>query len=164
MIYLKSFELLSEKIEHEILVRKLNIDNSVYPFAIFPGKKFVNIEFDTITCFYGGNGSGKTTLLNIISDAIKSNRRSIKNNGDLFRDYVSLCGFEMDNEIDLVEKKYISSDDIFDYLLDLRAVNNGVYRIKDDLKKEYNQAKYQENNFNVLEEYDEFKNSVDAKQ
>lgn len=163
MIYLKSFSLLSEEMEKAIIIGKLNIYNNIYPFNIFPEKEFKEIHFEPITCFYGGNGSGKTTLLNIISNAISSSRRSIGNNGSLFQTYCEHCNYNLENEFDLTEKKYISSDDIFDYLLDLRAVNNGVDRRKRDLMEEYNEAKYGAKAFDPLKEYDDLKNSVDAK-
>lgn len=163
MIYLKSFKLLSEEMEQGIIMGKLNIYNNIYPFNIFSKKEFKDIHFEPITCFYGGNGSGKTTLLNIISTAISSSRRCVGNNDVLFQTYCEHCDYSLENEFDLIEKKYISSDDIFDYLLDLRAVNNGVYRRKRDLMEEYDNAKYGAKVFDPLKEYDDLKNSVDAK-
>lgn len=163
MIYLSSFKLLSDDMEKAIITRKLNIYNNIYPFNIFSEKEFKDIHFEPITCFYGGNGSGKTTLLNIISTTLSSSRRSVGNNGSLFQTYCEHCDYNLENEFDLVEKKYISSDDIFDYLLDLRAVNNGVDRRKRDLMEEYDNAKYGNKTFNPLQEYETLKNSVDAK-
>lgn len=163
MIFLKSFTLPSEEMESSIIFGGLRIYNSVYPMGIFPKKELREIEFAPITCIYGGNGSGKTTLLNIIGSAIGASRKSLGINSDLFKTYFSICRYELENEFDLIEKKYISSDDIFDYLLDLRAINNEVYRKKEILKEEYDNAKYNPDNSNPLEEYDKLKNSVDAK-
>ena len=36
------------------------VDNP-YPCGIFPRKKLTQIDFSTVTIFYGGNGSGKST-------------------------------------------------------------------------------------------------------
>lgn len=163
MVFLKDFTLPSEKIENELLFCKLNVDSSVYPLNLFPAKRLSEIEFAPITCFYGGNGSGKTTLLNIIATSIDASRKNLENNNSLFKQYIENCRHTLVNEYDLIEKKYISSDDIFDYLLDMRAINNKVYRTKELLKEEYDNAKYNTHVDNPLDEYEELKRSVDAK-
>lgn len=163
MVFLKDFTLPSEKIENELLFCKLNIDSSVYPLNLFPSKRLSEIEFAPITCFYGGNGSGKTTLLNIIATSIDASRKALENNNSLFKQYIENCRHTLVNEYDLIEKKYISSDDIFDYLLDMRAINNKIYRTKELLKEEYDNAKYKTHVDNPLDEYEELKRSVDAK-
>lgn len=163
MVFLKDFTLPSEKIENELHFCKLNIDSSVYPLNLFPSKRLSEIEFAPITCFYGGNGSGKTTLLNIIATSIDASRKALENNNSLFKQYIENCRHTLVNEYDLIEKKYISSDDIFDYLLDMRAINNKIYRTKELLKEEYNNAKYNTHVDNPLDEYEELKRSVDAK-
>lgn len=79
----------------------------------------------------------------------------------MFRWYVDTC-----NEYDLVtedlqEIKLISSDDIFDYLLDLRAINSKVNRRKQALEEEYYNSKNDSYESN-LDEYEALKNRVDA--
>ena len=165
MIFLKNFKLLSEDAEYFLLSNKLNIHNNVYPLRIFPEKEFSNIEFEPITIFYGGNGSGKTTILNIISETIKATKRNNDRKGDLFDKYVNICknNCELVHEIDCKEIKFISSDDVFDYLLDLRAINSNVNRRKDDLVSKYFDYKYgNDKNFDIAE-YELLKNEVDAK-
>lgn len=163
MIFLKDFTLPSEDVEKGIILGRLRIDSSLYPLNIFPQKELNKIEFAPITCIYGGNGSGKTTLLNIIATKIEASRKALENNNSLFKEYINNCFFNVANEYDLIEKKYISSDDIFDYLLDMRAINNKVYRTKELLKEEYDNAKYNTHIDNPLDEYEELKRSVDAK-
>lgn len=133
MIYLKNFKLLSEDNEMDIISFKKNIHNNLYPLNIFPKKEFENIEFDPITIFYGGNGSGKTTLLNIIANKLNANKRNINNKGEIFDSYVESINLYELNDIDLSSIKMISSDDVFDYLLDLRAINNNINRRKNSL-------------------------------
>ena len=60
--------------------------------------------------------------------------------------------------------KYISSDDIFDYLLDLRAINSNVNRRKDDLINEYYEYKNtpSERYNSSLNQYEDLKNKVDS--
>ena len=164
MIYLNRFRLLDIGMEHEIIKSKMDIHNSAYPLGIFPQIEFENIEFEPITIFYGGNGSGKTTLLNIISSTINASKRNIDKKGDLFNRYVDFCK----NYVELIHQgeckniKYITSDDVFDYLLDLRAINSSVNRRKDELVNQYYEYKNNTNNFSI-HQYDEIKNEYDSR-
>lgn len=161
MVFLKSFNLLSEESEFKIIFYKKNIFNSIYPFAIFPQKELTRLTFAPITIFYGGNGSGKTTLLNIIGTKLKASKKSLINKGELFTTYVErIDDYEL-NLDNAKEVKMISSDDVFDYLLDLRAINNKVNRRKDALEEEYIKARFEKKDSNLLT-YEELKNKVDA--
>lgn len=143
--YLKQFILLTEEDEDDIcnganIVQRM-VFNNCYPLRIFCNKNFEKIYFEPITIFYGGNGSGKTTLLNMIADKLKAERRNIDKKGVLFDLYVKKTKLVM-KRTDLENKKYISSDDVFDYLLDVRAINSGVNRRKEELVDEYLKYKY----------------------
>lgn len=162
MVFLKSFNLLSESQEYSVIFYKKNIFNSIYPFNIFPTKEMKTITFAPITIFYGGNGSGKTTLLNIIGSKLKASKKNIDNKGELFDDYVELIhDYELNLE-ETKEIKMISSDDVFDYLLDLRAINSKINRRKKDLEEEYIKSKFTQKDSNLLT-YEELKNKVDSK-
>ena len=139
--------------------------NTNYPLRIFCGKCFRYISFEPITIFYGGNGSGKTTLLNIIADKIKANRRNIENRGELFKQYVIGTKVKWNNRDLLSEIKFISSDDVFDYLLDVKAINSGTNRRKEELLKEHVNFKYGKNKRirNALDDYEELKKQNDAR-
>ena len=131
MIYLSNMELLNHAQEMEIISKKYNIHTSLYPIGLFSQKEFNNIEFEPITIFYGGNGSGKTTLLKIVSQVINASKRNVDKVGSLFDEYVNDCTCELINQNECKAIKYISSDDIFDYLLDVRAINSNVNRRKE---------------------------------
>ena len=100
MIYLKSFNLLREIDEHNLVfgVERRNIFNNYYPIGLFSIKDFNEIEFDNITIFYGGNGSGKSTLLNIIAEKLNSLRKSKLEKGAIFDAYVRMCKYDMSYE------------------------------------------------------------------
>ncbi|MBR4830938.1 MAG: AAA family ATPase [Bacilli bacterium] len=163
MVFLKRFRLLTENQEYDMILGMKNIHNNVYPLKIFPEKEFEVIDFEPITIFYGGNGSGKTTLLNIIGDTLRASKRNIDKKTEFFDDYVVNCGYDFVHQGDCKGIKYISSDDVFDYLLDLKAINSGVNRRKEDLVKEYYEYKNTPSqNFNSLEQYEDLKNKVDS--
>lgn len=88
----------------------------------------------------------------------------ITKKGELYDDYISkLSDFELSSN-GLKDIKFISSDDVFDYILDLRAINDDVVRRKELLKDEYYETKYK-NNYaeNQITDYEELKNKVDAR-
>ena len=162
MIYLKRFELLNEDKEHGLFDReRRRIFNTYYPIGIFSQKEFQEIIFDRITIFYGGNGSGKTTLLNIISEKLESLRKSNIDKGSFFDLYVETCKYEMTYE-EPIEIKTITSDDVFDYLLDIRSINANVNRRKERLSREYLDTKFNSSS-NSFDSYEQIKNTYDSK-
>lgn len=127
MIYIKNFDLLSESDDYSCVLYYVNsgVYTDVYPFKIFPDKELSSLEFSEITILYGGNGSGKSTLLNIIADKVSANKKSPISRSDPFNRYVDRCEVSM-STIQPWEIKIVSSDDIFNFLLDLRAANRGI--------------------------------------
>ena len=162
MIYLKSFKLLDGDTETIIPVslERRNIFNNYYPLHLFSSKQFEDIEFDNITIFYGGNGSGKSTLINMISQKLNAKTLNGINKGSYFDEYVKLCKYEMAYDEPL-EIKLVTSDDVFDYLLDIRSINSNVNRKKEALSKEYLDYKF--NSDYSINDYKELKNVCDAK-
>lgn len=163
MIYLRSFSLLDEHQEYSIVAyqERRKIFNNYYPLQLFSSKQFQTIEFGHITIFCGGNGSGKTTLINMISEKLKANRKSNFNKGSFFDYYVDACRYEMSLE-EPNEVKLVTSDDVFDYLLDIRSINSNVSRKKEKLSEEYLNYKYNEDN-DSFDQYEKIRNAYDAK-
>ena len=118
------------------------------------------MNFEPVTIFYGNNGSGKTTLLNIIAKKLHASRKTNVNKGELFDKYIKHCDYDINHEGELKEIKLVSSDDVFDYLLDIRAINSKVNRLKEDLAEEYlNDKKYEFKD--VINDYELLKKKVD---
>ena len=163
MIYIKNFTLLDEMQEHYILTyeEQRKIFNNSYPMNLFSSKLFKNIYFDEITIFYGGNGSGKTTLINMISEKLNALRRNRLEKGSDFNLYVKPCDYEISKN-NVAEIKLITSDDVFDYLLDIRSINSNMNRRKEYLSREYIDYKYS-NDRNSLVNYDKLVEQYEAK-
>ena len=158
MVYLKKFTLLDEIQEHNIEFNeeRRNIFNNYYPLHLFSSKSFKEINFDKITIFYGGNGSGKTTLINMISQKLNASRKSPIDKGSYFDLYVDHCDYEMSFEQPM-EIKLITSDDVFDYMLNIRTLNQGIDQKRENLFEEYLNTKYATFKFQSLEDYEQLK-------
>ena len=144
MIYLKNFELPDKE------------DYSGYPFHLFLQKEFFNIKFDTITIFYGDNGSGKSTLLNIITETINKDKKKIKRKNDIVKSeyfdmYINECKYYIENDIPQ-GSKMICSEDIFQNILSKRNENSKKNNLREDLKMQYLQYKYNPINYSSLED------------
>ncbi len=133
MQYLYEFDLPNLGAESEFVVTNTKFDmtcytvNNAYPFHIFPQKGLSAIDFSPITIFCGGNGSGKSTLLNIIAEKLGISRTALFNSTPFFRDYLAMCRADLAYKDGIPrESRIITSDDVFDFLLDLRHVNQGI--------------------------------------
>jgi len=146
------------------------IDN-IYPCDLFTKKQLTELDFENITILYGGNGSGKSTLLNLIANKLGVKRIAPYNVSELFQDFTEACKVRMaeDDEGFIYrgvphDSRIITSDDIFDYMLNARENNQNVADETEDLREEYGELKYGETiRLNGLENYEEFSKQVDAR-
>ncbi len=166
-IYLESFCLPSVSWEetylHWDVKMKMTCYGSPYPFAMFPPRQLERMEFAPITVFYGGNGSGKTTLLNVIAQRISAVRGALFNRSVFFDDYVRACEATMSRGGGPDSIQMISSDDVFDYVLEIRAANEGIDRRREELLDEYLDRKYSRFQMKTLEDYERLKAGNAAK-
>ena len=125
MVYLNRFILPSDIAEIEVIKNeKRTCFNTFYPFKIFPLKKLRTLEFETVTMLYGGNGSGKSTLLNLMSAKLNAARFSDFNGAPFFERFVNMCDTEFYRRPN--ESFVLTSDDVFDYVLSARSVNERI--------------------------------------
>lgn len=164
--YLHSFTLASQEAEEEFWSDRRNLKakrtcyTTHYPFGIFRRRNPGCFTFAPITIFYGGNGSGKSTLLNIMAEALALQRGAVYNRTDFFGDYISLCQWEADR---LPPHSHIlTSDDVFDHLLGIRELNEGIHAKRAELFQEYTQAKYSSMQMHSLADYEALSKVVDA--
>lgn len=160
MVYLKEFNLLSEDFENGILINeRRNYFHNQYPFRIFPDKKLEKMDFANITILYGGNGSGKSTILNIVAEKLNAKGLNLTG-GEMFQTYVDYCKYETSLEIP-DEIKIIKSDDVFDYIYNVKRINNRGFNRREALLKEYFECK--KTSIRDINDYQSIKNEVDAK-
>lgn len=157
MIYLNEFCFPNEDMEFAFLKKeKRTCFDSFYPFGIFTSNNFQHVEFEPITILYGGNGTGKSTALNIIADKLAVQRDSVYNKSSFFDKYVSMCSTVKHREIPL-HSRIITSDDVFDYILNIRNLNSGIDLKRDKLFDEFLQNKYADFRMKTLDDYDKLK-------
>lgn len=119
------------------------------------------MTFEPITFFYGGNGSGKTTLINVIAECIGARRSASYNKSSFFGDFTERCSpdwasFYQDSTV-------ITSDDVFDYIFDLRALNEGVDVKREALLEEYTKLKSARFQLRSLSDYEQLKKVNDSR-
>lgn len=160
--YITALRLQSLRQEAEFFKeQKRTCYNGMYPYKIFPQKELHELEFAPVTILYGGNGSGKTTLLNIIAEKAKLMRHSAFSGGAFFPHYVDGC--ELKHGEIPPNSQILTSDDVFDYLLNVRYLNDGIDVRRVELLEDYTDRKYHANRFRSLADYDNWKEGYDAK-
>lgn len=162
MIYLKKFIFPTEDEELTYIFNiRRTCYNTFYPFKTLSRNALSDVDFEPITIFYGGNGSGKTTALNIIAEKLKLKRGSVFNQSSFYQDYLKMC------ESIVIEpipngSQIITSDDVFDYMIDVRVLNQGIDNKREGLFDEYLQKKNTEYRFESLDDYERLKERNNA--
>ncbi len=168
MIYLRRFSLPTEGNEISFLTgsfkNKRTCYTSRYPFGIFLNREVPALELETVTILCGGNGSGKTTVLNLMGEKLGLRRGTVFNRSSFFGDYLALCQAETAPAFrDARESsRVITSDDVFDYLLDLRCMNENIDNRRRELLAEYADARYAKFQMRSMEDVDRLRQVVDA--
>ena len=155
MIYLSEFFFPDGDREFDFrLSVKRTCYDSVYPFHVLSARGVTRLAFEPVTILYGGNGSGKTTALNVIGEKLGLRRDTLYNRSNFFEDYTALCHFTARAPIP-ADSRVITSDDVFDFMLNLRALNGGIDRRREELFEEYIENKNQRDfRLKSLEDYD----------
>ena len=136
---------------------------SFYPFGVFAENELRELSFSEITILYGNNGSGKSTALNLMAEKLKAERDTLFNRSSFFGDYIGMCDFEMTHEGRPEEIRMITSDDVFDFMLNLRALNDGVDRKREQAFDEWIENKHSKFQMKSLDDYEQLKKVVDAR-
>lgn len=164
MIYLDTFEMLDTDVPYECTKRTCY--NTYYPFQVFYNRDMPRLEFDDITIFYGSNGCGKSTLLNVIAEKLQVERDSVFNRSNFYQQYVDGCEYTLMPACEGKvpgQSRIITSDDVFDYVLDVRCLNQNIDNRREELLQEYLDLKYSKFTFYSLDDLDELRKSNMAK-
>lgn len=171
MIYLSTFHLPSCDEDEgyfynpENKKNSRNIYTSKYPFMMFRDRGLPDdFEFSDITIICGNNGSGKSTILNVIAEKLNLKRSSPFNRSDFFEDYVGLCDYTLEGMLSC-NSCVITSDDVFDRVLDIRRVNNGIDNKREDLLREWLESNSDDADtaLHGLDDYERWKRISDAR-
>ena len=169
MVYLRRFSLPAQGAEANFLANdwesRRTCYTSRYPFGIFLSRDFPTLEFEPVTILCGGNGSGKSTILNLIGEKLGVRRGAVFNRSAFFGEYLELCRAETAPAFRREERensRVITSDDVFDYLLDLRYLNEGIDHRRRELLEEYADARYAKFQMRSLEDVDRLRQVVEA--
>ncbi|MQS51981.1 AAA family ATPase [Companilactobacillus mishanensis] len=163
MIYLEDFTLPDEDREWNFFrFLKSRASSDYYPFQIFPNKEINHFEFEPVTIIYGDNGSGKSTLLNIIAEKLRLQRGTLYNRARFFDDYLGMCSYTA-HKLLPENSSMITSDEIFNYMLNLRALNQGIDNRREEIFEDYLDHKYGDFKFRSLDDYDELKKTIEMR-
>ena len=145
-----------EEFDFRLKVKRTCYD-TVYPFHVLSGRGLREIAFEPITILYGGNGSGKTTALNVIAEKLALKRDTLYNRSNFFEEYTALCRCELLSRPG-GDSRVITSDDVFSFILDTRAVNAGIDARREELFETYIEDKNNRDfRLRSLDDYDELR-------
>jgi len=163
MMYLEKFVLPSRDQEFGFFNQlKRQCYTNFYPFQTLNNFSGIELDFEPITILYGGNGSGKTTILNVIAEKLQLKRDAVFNQSSFLGDFLALCHFRLENPLPVMSR-IITSDDVFDYALNVRNLNRGIDLKREEIFEEYLDVKYAQFQMKSLEDYDRLKQMNDAR-
>ena len=170
MVYLDTFRFPTGEDEYSHLFPKtgknaLTCYTSKYPFGLFSDRGLPEFfEFSDITVFYGNNGSGKSTILNVIAEKLGIKRESPYNRSDFFDDYAALCRYTVEERIS-PDSRVITSDDVFERVLDIRRINSGIDTKRESIINEWVELRSgnSDTQLHGIDDYDRWKQVRDAR-
>ena len=135
--------------------QRMTCYDSFYPFQVLSDRGLGRLEFAPVTILYGGNGCGKTTALNIMAEKLGLARDAAFNRTAFFPDYLRLC--DDGGAAPPEGSRIITSDDVFAWMLDLRALNDGIDQQREEVFAAYTDAKYAHFQLHSLDDYQRLK-------
>ena len=157
MLYLSSFSFPSAEEENSFFLdERRTCYDTFYPFQVLSKHGLTRLDFEPVTILYGGNGSGKTTALNVIAEKLALDRDTLYNRSNFFEDYTGMCDYEEEMPIPK-ESRIITSDDVFDFMLNLRSINDGINLKREQLFADYLEDKYSHFQMKSLDDYERLK-------
>lgn len=165
MLYLSHFQFPGRELEYNFnMNEKRTCYDTFYPFLVLSEHHLEMLDFEPVTILYGGNGSGKTTALNVIAEKLGLERDTLYNRSNFFEEYTRLCSYQGGDgggsrHAPRMPKgsRIITSDDVFDFMLNLRSINDGIDRKREELFEDYLENKYSHFTMRSMEDYEQLK-------
>ena len=165
MIYLSRFQFPGRELEYSFTMnQKRTCYDTFYPFLVLSKHCLEMLDFEPVTILYGGNGSGKTTALNVIAEKLGLERDTLYNRSNFFEEYTKLCSCQGgdgsgNRRAPRMPKgsRIITSDDVFDFMLNLRSINDGIDRKREELFEYYLENKYSHFTMRSMDDYEQLK-------
>ena len=156
-MYLSNFQF-ADELKEELFLNdiKRTCYNSFYPFGVLSMHHLHRLDVEQVTILYGGNGSGKSTALNVICEKLGLHRDTLYNRSSFYEDYLQMCEYETEHQIP-EQSCMITSDDVFDFMLNLRCINEGIDTKREELFNDYLEAKYSKFTMKSLDDYERLK-------
>lgn len=156
-MYLSNFQF-ADELKEELFLNdiKRTCYNSFYPFGVLSMHHLHRLDFEPVTILYGGNGSGKSTALNVICEKLGLHRDTLYNRSSFYEDYLQMCEYETEHQIP-EQSCMITSDDVFDFMMNLRCINEGIDTKREELFNDYLEAKYSKFTMKSLDDYERLK-------
>lgn len=156
-MYLSNFQF-ADELKEELFLNdiKRTCYNSFYPFGVLSMHHLHRLDFEPVTILYGGNGSGKSTALNVICEKLGLHRDTLYNRSSFYEDYLQMCEYEIEHQIP-EQSCMITSDDVFDFMLNLRCINEGIDTKREELFNDYLEVKYSKFTMKSLDDYERLK-------
>ena len=156
-MYLSRFRF-ADELKEELFINytQRTCYETFYPFGILSAHHLKQIDLEPVTILYGHNGSGKSTALNIICEKLGLQRDTRYNRTNFYEDYLRLCDYETEQAIPK-HSCMITSDDVFDFMLNLRCINNGIDVKREELFDDYLDNKYSHFRMRSLDDYEKLK-------
>lgn len=162
-MYLDSFVFPDEDWEWNArLAEKRTCYNTMYPMGVLSGIGLERLDFAPITILYGGNGTGKTTALNVMAAKLGLLRDTLGNSSTFMEAYVRACRANLEEDIP-AHSRMVTSDDVFDYMLNLRELNTHIDQEREKLFQEHTQARHTVFQLRNLDDYEEMKKRNSAR-
>lgn len=163
MQYLDRFTLPTADAEWQFFIQqKSKAYTDYYPFQLFPDKHLTELTFEPITILYGDNGSGKSSLLNIIAEKLSLTRTSLYNRSSWFDTYLALCTADLTRPLPKASA-IVTSDEVFDAMLQTRALNQGIDDHREKLFADYLNHKFGDFHYHDLSDYDQLRKVLEAR-
>lgn len=162
-MYLDSFVFPDEDWEWNArLAEKRTCYNTMYPMGVLSGIGLERLDFAPITILYGGNGTGKTTALNVMAAKLGLLRDTLGNSSTFMEAYVQACRANLEEDIP-AHSRMVTTDDVFDYMLNLRELNTHIDQEREKLFQEHTQARHTVFQLRNLDDYEELKKRNSAR-